>query len=217
VLLVDDERLVRRGFRMILGSEPDIDVVGEAGDGHEALHANRTLAPDVILMDIRMPRLDGLEATRRLLVGDGDRPRVIVLTTFDLDEYVYAALRAGASGLLLKDAPEELITTIGVVADGGSIYAPAATRRVIEAFARVVAADDASQSVAQLTARELDVLRGIAAGRSNREIARTLGLSEHTAKTHVAHILGKLGLRDRVQAAVLAYEAGVVRPGDLSR
>jgi len=218
VLLVDDERLVRRGFRMILGAEPDIEVVGEAGDGHEALHVARTLAPDVILMDIRMPRLDGLEATRRLLVGDGDRPRVIVLTTFDLDEYVYAALRAGASGFLLKDAPEEqLITAIRVVADGGSIYAPAATRRVIEAFARDVAADDASRSVAQLTARELDVLRGIAAGRSNREIARTLGLSEHTAKTHVAHILGKLGLRDRVQAAVLAYEAGVVRPGDLSR
>ena len=218
VLLVDDERLVRRGFRMILGAEPDIEVVGEAGDGHEALHVGRTLAPDVILMDIRMPRLDGLEATRRLLVGDGDRPRVIVLTTFDLDEYVYAALRAGASGFLLKDAPEEqLITAIRVVADGGSIYAPAATRRVIEAFARDVAADDASRSVAQLTARELDVLRGIAAGRSNREIARTLGLSEHTAKTHVAHILGKLGLRDRVQAAVLAYEAGVVRPGDLSR
>ena len=218
VLLVDDERLVRRGFRMILGAEPDIEVVGEAGDGHEALHVGRTLAPDVILMDIRMPRLDGLEATRRLLVGDGDRPRVIVLTTCDLDEYVYAALRAGASGFLLKDAPEEqLITAIRVVADGGSIYAPAATRRVIEAFARDVAADDASRSVAQLTARELDVLRGIAAGRSNREIARTLGLSEHTAKTHVAHILGKLGLRDRVQAAVLAYEAGVVRPGDLSR
>jgi len=219
VLLVDDERLVRAGFRMILGGEPGIAVVGEAADGLQAISEVRHLRPDVVLMDIRMPRLDGLEATRRLLsdraIGDrqAPAPRVIVLTTFDLDEYVYEALRAGASGFLLKDAPEaQLVAAIHVVAAGGSIFAPHATRRLVEAFARL--RPGAPDGLADLTPRELEVLRLLARGRSNREIAAALGVSEHTIKTHVAHILDKLGLRDRVQAVVLAYEAGVVRPGD---
>ncbi len=213
VLLVDDERLVRAGFRMILGGEPGITVVGEAADGLQAIGEVRRLQPDVVLMDVRMQRLDGLEATRRILGGQARSPRVIVLTTFDLDEYVYEALRAGASGFLLKDAPEaQLVAAIHLVADGGSIFAPHATRRLVEAFAgRHARTPD---GLADLTARELEVLRLIARGRSNREIAETLGVSEHTAKTHVAHILDKLGLRDRVQAVVLAYEAGVVRPGE---
>ena len=219
VLLVDDERLVRAGFRMILGGEPGIAVVGEAADGLQAISEVRHLRPDVVLMDIRMPRLDGLEATRRLLsdraIGDRQAaaPRVIVLTTFDLDEYVYEALRAGASGFLLKDAPEaQLVAAIHVVAAGGSIFAPHATRRLVEAFARHRLSTP--DGLADLTPREREVLRLLARGRSNREIAAALGVSEHTIKTHVAHILDKLGLRDRVQAVVLAYEAGVVRPGE---
>jgi DNA-binding NarL/FixJ family response regulator len=215
VLLVDDEQLVRAGFRLILGGQPGIAVLAEAADGIQAISEVRRLRPDVVLMDIRMPRLDGLEATRRIL-GDrasGDLPRVIVLTTFDLDEYVYEALRSGASGFLLKDAPEsQLVAAIHLVAAGGSIFAPLATRRLVEAFARTRAG--APEGLADLTPRELEVLKLIAQGRSNREIADALGVSEHTAKTHVAHILDKLGLRDRVQAVVLAYEAGVVRPGD---
>jgi DNA-binding NarL/FixJ family response regulator len=224
VLLVDDERLVRTGFRMILGGQPGIAVVGEAADGLQAIAEVQHLSPDVVLMDIRMPRLDGLEATRRILDGGGDgdrdrrgsrdhRPHVIVLTTFDLDEYVYEALRAGASGFLLKDAPEsQLLAAIRIVAEGGSIFAPHATRRVIEAFASRRRAEP--YGLTELTPRELEVLRLIARGRSNREIAADLRVSEHTAKTHVAHILDKLGLRDRVQVVVLAYEAGIVRPGD---
>ena len=214
ILLVDDERLVRAGFRMILRAEPGVEVVGEAGDGLEAVEQARKLRPDVVLMDIRMPTLDGLEATRRILAGAGARPHIIVLTTFDLDEYVYEALRNGASGFLLKDAPEEqLIAAIRVAADGGSMFAPSVTRRLIEQFARRAGPRRPPPGLANLTPRELDVIRLVARGLSNHEIAAELVVSEHTAKTHVAHILQKLGLRDRVQAVVLAYETGLVQPG----
>jgi DNA-binding NarL/FixJ family response regulator len=214
VLLADDEGLVRAGFRMILKAEDDLDVVGEAADGLEAVEESKRLRPSVVLMDIRMPNLDGLEATRRILTGPEPCPRVIVLTTFDLDEYVYEALRVGASGFLLKDAPEDrLVTAIRVAADGGSIFAPSVTRRLIEEFARRSPRREAPPGLAELTPRELEVLRLIAGGLSNHEIATNLVVSEHTAKTHVAHILQKLNLRDRVQAVVLAYEAGLVVPG----
>jgi DNA-binding NarL/FixJ family response regulator len=211
VLLADDQRLVRGGFRMILRAEPDLEVVGEAADGAEAVALAGELDPDVVLMDVRMPNVDGIEATRRIIDGREDAPRVLVLTTFDLDDYVYEALRAGASGFLLKDAPEEqLVSGIRIVADGGSLFAPAVTRRLIERFAGA-APRHAPHAVAELTPRELEVLRLVARGLSNAEIAGELFLSEHTAKTHVAHILSKLGLRDRVQAVVLAYESGIVR------
>jgi len=212
LLIVDDERLVRTGFRMILDGESEVTVVGEAGDGYQAIAEVERLRPDVVLMDIRMPRLDGIEATRRIRAAVASA-RVIVLTTFDLDEYVYEALRAGASGFLLKDAPEaHVVAAIQVVAGGGSLFAPHATRRVVEAFARP--RPSAPPGLTDLTARELVVLRCMARGLANREIAVTLGVTEHTVRTHVAHILDKLDLRDRVQAVVLAYEAGVVRPGD---
>jgi DNA-binding NarL/FixJ family response regulator len=212
VLLADDQALVRTGFRMILKAEPGIEVVGEAGDGAEAVARARELHPDVVLMDVRMPEMDGIEATRSIAAGDGS-PRVLVLTTFDLDEYVYEALRAGASGFLLKDAPEDqLFAGIRIVADGGSLFAPAVTRRLIERFAGA-GAQARPPALDELTPRELEVFRLVARGLSNAEIAATLVVSEHTVKTHVAHILGKLDLRDRVQAVVLAYEAGVVRPG----
>jgi DNA-binding NarL/FixJ family response regulator len=212
VLLADDQALVRAGFRMILKAESGIEVVGEAADGAEAVGRARELAPDVVLMDVRMPAMDGIEATRRIAAGD-DAPRVLVLTTFDLDEYVYEALRAGASGFLLKDAPEEqLVSGIRIVADGGSLFAPAVTRRLIERFAGGPSAQP-PPALGELTPRELEVLRLVARGLSNAEIAGTLVVSEHTVKTHVARILQKLDLRDRVQAVVLAYEAGVVRPG----
>ena len=214
VLLADDQRLVRGGFRMILHAEPDVDVVGEAADGAEAVALARDLHPDVVLMDVRMPNVDGIEATRRIVDGAEESPRVLVLTTFDLDEYVYEALRAGASGFLLKDAPEEqLVAGIRIVAAGGSLFAPAVTRRLIERFAET-ATREPPPAVAELTARELDVLRLVARGLSNTEIASELVVSDHTVKTHVAHILGKLDLRDRVQVVVLAYESGIVRAGD---
>lgn len=214
VLIVDDERLIRAGFRMILKAEPDIEVVGEAGDGLEAVAKAKEALPDVVLMDIRMPGVDGLEATRRLLCGPEPRPRVVVLTTFDLDEYVYEALRAGASGFLLKDAPEEqLLAAIRVAAEGGALFTPGVTRQLIAEFARSAPHTHAPPSLAHLTPREVEVLRLLASGLSNREIARALVVSEHTAKTHVARILQKLGLRDRVQAVVLAYESGLVQPG----
>ena len=211
VLLADDQSLVRAGFRMILKSEPDIEVVGEAGDGGEAVARAERFAPDVILMDIRMPGIDGIEATRRITTRDG-APRVLILTTFDGDEFVFNALRAGASAFLLKDAPEaQLIAAIRVVAEGGSLFAPSVTRRLIEQFTASAAAP--APELEQLTERELEVLRLLARGLSNAEISSELVVSEHTTKTHVAKVLQKLGLRNRVQAVVLAYEAGLVQPG----
>jgi DNA-binding NarL/FixJ family response regulator len=216
VLLADDQRLVRAGLRMILRAESDIEVVGEAGDGLEAVHATGVLHPDVVLMDIRMPVLDGVEATRRIVIAADGRSRVLVLTTVDLDEYVFEALRAGASGFLLKDTPDEqLITAIRVVSDGGGLFAPSVTRRLVEQYVRRAPSQRAQPpALAELTDRERQVRRLMARGLSNMEIAAELFLSEHTARTHVGHILAKLGLRDRVQAVVLAYESGMVQPGD---
>ncbi len=214
VVVADDQALVRAGFRMILRAEPGIEVVGEAGDGAAAVAAARDLAPDVVLMDVRMPEVDGIEATRRIVRAAGG-PRVLVLTTFDLDEYVFGALRAGASGFLLKDAPEDQLTAaIRVVAAGGALFAPSVTRRLIEDFVRRDGSRPEPPQLDGLTPREADVLRLVARGRSNAEVARELVVSEHTVKSHVASILRKLGLRDRTQAVVAAYEGGLVRPGD---
>ncbi len=217
VLIVDDQALVRAGFRMILESEPDIEIVGEASDGQEAIDAAHELKPDVVLMDIRMPNLDGLEATRRLLDDGAAGPRVLMLTTFDLDEYVYEALRAGASGFMLKDTPpEQLVSAIHVVASGDALLSPSITKRVIEEFIQrppSTVPAPAHPRLQELTARELEVLGFMARGLSNAEIARDLFVSETTVKTHVARILMKLGLRDRVQAVVFAYENGIVQPG----
>ena len=214
VLIVDDQALVRAGFQMIIRAEDGMEVVGEAGDGVQALAAARELAPDIVLMDIRMPEMDGVEATRRI-VRDAASPRVLVLTTFDLDEYVFGALRAGASGFLLKDAQEDqLISAIRVVAGGGALFAPSVTRRLIEDFARRDRDRPRPPELDALTVRETDVLRRVARGLSNAEIAADLVVSEHTVKTHVAGVLRKLRLRDRTQAVVAAYEAGLVRPGE---
>jgi DNA-binding NarL/FixJ family response regulator len=220
VILVDDQELVRTGFRMVLDDEPDIEVVGEAADGKAAIETARRLRPDVVVMDIRMPVLDGVEATRRL-VRDGELPdaRVLVLTTFDADEYVIEALRAGASGFLLKDVtPAGFVAAIRVVAAGDALLSPAVTRRLLDRFAdRLPPANDARQTgLADLTERELEVLKLVARGLSNREIAERLVLAEPTVKTHVSHVLDKLDLRDRAQAVVLAYELGLVRPGSVS-
>jgi DNA-binding NarL/FixJ family response regulator len=214
VLVVDDQALVRGGFRMILDAQSDIEVVGEAADGTEAIDKAGELAPVVILMDIRMPRLDGLEATRRLVAG-GRAPSVLMLTTFDGDEYVYESLRAGASGFMLKDVePEQLADAVRVIARGEALLAPAITRRLIELFVRrPLATVERPPELEELTDRELDVLRLVARGLSNAEIASSLFLSEATVKTHLTHILAKLRLRDRVQAVVLAYESGLVQPG----
>ncbi|MGW5668935.1 response regulator [Micromonospora sp. NPDC003776] len=214
VLLVDDQALVRGGFRSILDGQDDIEVVGEAADGREAIDRTRTLLPDVILMDIRMPRLDGIEATRRLL-GGGCPARVLILTTFDEDEYVYQALRAGASGFLLKSAPpRELAGAVRTVAAGEALLAPEITRRMIEEYVRRPRPGSGrGAGLETLTPRELEVLGLIARGRSNAEIAAELYLSEPTVKTHITRILAKLGLRDRVQAVVFAYECGLVQPG----
>jgi DNA-binding NarL/FixJ family response regulator len=215
VLIADDQGLVRAGFRKLLEAEPGLRVVAEAADGVEAVALARRLQPDIVLMDIRMPRLDGLEATRRLLDGP-TRTRVVMLTTFDLDEYVFDALTAGASGFLLKDAPpEQLIAAIQVVAGGDALLAPSITRRLIEEFVRrPPARAGPPRQLTGLTARELEVLRLLARGLSNAEIAAELVLGEATIKTHVGNLLTKLGLRDRVQAVVLAYESGLIHPGE---
>ena len=214
VVIADDQAMVRAGFRSLLSDEPDIDVVGEAGNGEQAVDAVRRFKPDVALIDIRMPIMDGLEATRRI-VENGSATRIIILTTFDLDEYVYNGLRAGASGFLLKEAsPEQLIAAIHVVAEGEAVLAPTVTRRVVEAFNQLPARrDELHDSLETLTAREREVLTLLARGYSNAELAEHLVVSEATAKTHVRHVLGKLGLRDRVHAVVFAYESALVRPG----
>jgi DNA-binding NarL/FixJ family response regulator len=220
VLLADDQALVRAGFRMVLAAEPDIDVVGEAANGRQVIHSVDRLEPDVVLMDVRMPELDGIATTREIVSGEGHhRPRVLMLTTFDLDEYVYDALEAGASGFLLKSAqPEQLAAGIREVAGGEALLAPSVTRRLIEEFARQrPARTKAPPGLDELTARELEVLKLLARGRSNAEIAESLVVSGTTVKTHVARVLMKLRLRDRVQAVVLAYESGLVSPGDAAQ
>jgi DNA-binding NarL/FixJ family response regulator len=214
VLIADDQALVRAGFRAILETQDDLEVVGEAEDGAEAVALARELRPDVVLMDVRMPGIDGIEATARLL-RDGDAPRVLMLTTFDLDEYVYEAMKAGASGFLLKDAPrDQLLGGVRTVASGDALLAPALVRRLVEDFVRRPPPGAGPPAeLDELSERELEVLTLIARGLSNAEIASRLFVSEATVRTHVTHILAKLGLRDRVQAVVLAYETGLVQPG----
>jgi DNA-binding NarL/FixJ family response regulator len=210
VLIADDQELVRTGFRKILESEPDLEVVGEAPDGRQAVELGVRLHPDVVLMDIRMPGVDGLEATRQL----AGHARVLILTTFDLDEYVYQALRSGACGFLLKDAPaDQLVTAIRVVAAGDSLLAPSVTRRLIEEFSRRPILAAPTENLSALTPRELDVLRLLGRGLSNPEIAVKLHVGDATVKTHVSRILQKLSLRDRAQAVVAAYESGLLQPG----
>ncbi len=214
VLIADDQALVRAGFRKILEADSQMEVVAEAADGLEAVEAARRLGPDVVLMDIRMPNLDGLEATRRLLDGDGQTTRVLILTTFGLNEYVYEALRAGASGFLLKDAPpEDLLSAVHVIDRGDALLDPSITRAVISEFARRAPRTDLAGKLEDLTAREREVLELLARGLSNAEIAASFVVSEGTVKTHVASVLRKLGLRDRVQAVIYAYESGLVEPG----
>lgn len=214
VVIVDDQAMVRRGLRSLLEEEPDLEVVGEAADGQSGLSVIRRHRPDVVLMDVRMPILDGIAATRSI-GSEGLQTRVLVLTTFDLDEYVFHALRAGASGLLLKDATaEQLVAAVRTVAAGDALLDPAVTQRVIDAYVETPPPMPLAESgLSDLTARELDVLRLLAHGRSNREIAAALFVGEATAKTHVSNVLAKLGLRDRVQAVIRAYESGLVRPG----
>jgi DNA-binding NarL/FixJ family response regulator len=218
VLLVDDQSLLRLGFRMVLEAQPDLEVVGEAGDGEQGVAMARRLAPDVVLMDVRMPKVDGIEATRRIVAAGLDS-RILVLTTFDLDEYVFSALRAGASGFLLKDVPpEDLLGGIRAVAAGDAVVAPSVTRRLLDAFADKLPDPDSGQQAPDerlggLTEREREVLVEVARGYSNGEIAQHLTVSDATVKTHVRHLLTKLGLRDRVHLVVFAYEAGIVRPG----
>ena len=220
VLVVDDQELVRTGFRLILDAQDDIEVVGEAVDGSDAVRSVARTSPDIVLMDVRMPVMDGIEATRRICAAEPrGATRVVMLTTFDLDEYVFEALRAGASGFLLKDVGrDELLRAVRVVAGGEGLLAPSITRRLIEDYARRPAPADPPENAAidQLTAREAETLGLLAEGLSNAEIAARLYVSEATVKTHVAHVLMKLQLRDRVQAVVFAYEAGMVRPGDRS-
>jgi DNA-binding NarL/FixJ family response regulator len=212
VLIADDQALVRSGFRMILEARDDLEVVGEAASGSEAVELAARLDPDVILMDVRMPGLDGVEATRRLTASES-RARVLILTTFDLDEYVYEAIRAGASGFLLKDVqPAQLVEAVRVVADGEGLLAPTVTRRLLERFASELPDEKPPVSLDALTPRELEILRLVASGLSNAEIAERLVVTEATVKTHVSAVLRKLALRDRVQAVVLAYDTGLVRP-----
>ena len=212
ILLVDDQALVRSGFRMILEARDDLEVVGEAENGREAVELAATTQPDVILMDVRMPELDGVEATRRILDA-GSAARVLILTTFDLDEYVVRAIRAGASGFLLKDVrPAELVDAIRVVASGDALLAPSVTRRLLDRFARTLEDETPPAALGELTERELEILGLVARGLSNAEIAERLVVSETTVKTHVSSVLRKLHLRDRVQAVIAAYDAGLVRP-----
>ena len=212
-VIVDDQELVRSGFTMILDAQPDIDVVGEAADGHEAIQVSKQLRPDVVLMDVRMPGLDGIQATQRIS-SEPDPPRVLMLTTFDLDEYVYDAIRAGASGFLLKDVSRpELIHAVRTVAAGNTLLAPAITRRLVEQFVRRPPPGRRPERLDGLTNREEEILSYVGRGLSNAEIAAELVLAETTVKTHVTRILTKLGLRDRVQAVVLAYETGLIQPG----
>ncbi len=215
VVIADDQELIRTGFRLILAAEPDIEVVGEAATGTQAVTITDQLRPDVVLMDIRMPDLDGIEATRRILADDQAPPtKVLILTTFDLDEYVYDALRAGASGFLLKDVPAyQLATAVRTVGEGDALLSPSITRRLIEQFATPRAPAEPAPGIDELTPRELEVFRLLATGKTNREIAAELIVGETTIKTHVTRILMKLALRDRVQAVVLAYETGIVTPG----
>jgi DNA-binding NarL/FixJ family response regulator len=213
VVVADDQPLVRSGFRMILDERDDLELVGEAQNGDEAVALARELDPDVILMDVRMPGLDGVEATRRL-VDANSRARILILTTFDLDEYVYAAIRAGASGFLLKDVqPADLVDAIRVVAAGNSLFGPAATERLVARFGQQRDPSAPTRSLEELTEREREILRLLATGLSNAELATTLHLSETTVKTHVSAVLRKLGVRDRVQAVIAAYDAGLVTPG----
>jgi DNA-binding NarL/FixJ family response regulator len=215
IVLADDQPLVRAGFRMILEAEDDIDVAGEASDGEEAVAVTRQLQPDVVLMDIQMPKVDGLEATRRIAQDASTDSRILILTTFERDDYVFEALRAGASGFMLKNAaPEDLVRAVRVVATGDALLDPAITRRVIEDYAQRAAPRKDHARLARLTEREREVLRLLATGKSNAELAAHLYLGEGTVKTHVSHLLGKLGLRDRVQAVVFAYETGLVEPGE---
>jgi DNA-binding NarL/FixJ family response regulator len=217
ILLADDQELMRMGFRMVIDSQPDLSIVGEAVNGQEAVAAAAELSPDVVLMDVRMPELDGIEATSRIVRAD-DRVRIIILTTFDLDEYTYAALRAGASGFLLKDAPpDDLLSAIRAVASGDAVIAPSVTRRLLSAFVQHLPEPDMPEpaghaDLERLTPREREVLLEVARSHSNAEIAEHLVLSEATVKTHVGRILAKLSLRDRVQIVVFAYENGLVRP-----
>ena len=214
VLVADDQALVRSGFRLILETRPDLQIVGEAENGREAVRLARELGPDVVLMDVRMPELDGIEATRQI-VASGSAARILVLTTFDLDEYVHAAIRAGASGFLLKDVrPNDLVEGIRLVANGNALLGPTVTRRLLERFAEERDAGAAGEAVARLTGREREILRLLACGLSNAELAQRLFLGETTVKTHVSSILRKLGVRDRVQAVIAAYDAGLVRPGE---
>jgi DNA-binding NarL/FixJ family response regulator len=219
VLLCDDQALVRDGFRMILSAEPDIEVVGEAGEGGQAVELAKRLLPQVVLMDVRMPGMDGIEATRRIVVS-GLESRVLILTTFDLDEYVYEALRAGASGFLLKDVTaRQLAEGVRVVAAGEAMLAPTVTRRLLERFAPALppAEDGAAAALSELTERELEILKLLASGLSNAELGTRLYLSEPTIKTHLSSVFRKLGVRDRVQAVIAAYDAGLVAPAARSR
>jgi DNA-binding NarL/FixJ family response regulator len=215
VFLVDDQALVRAGFRLVIDSQPDMTVVGEAGDGRDALEALGVTSADVVLMDVRMPELDGVATTAHLIGRDGDAaPRVVMLTTFDLDEYVFSAIRAGASGFLLKDAePEELLAAIRAVATGDAVVAPSATRRLLEQVADRLPGTTADPRLETLTDRERAVLLEVARGASNLEVGDALFMAEATVKTHVGRLLAKLGARDRVQLVVFAYESGLVRPG----
>lgn len=214
VVLADDQAMVRAGFRMILEAETDIEIVGEAQDGEEAVSVATRVRPEVVLMDVQMPKMDGLEATRRLLEQGEFAGRVVILTTFERDDYVFEALRSGASGFLLKNAPpEELVHAVRVVAAGDGLLAPSVTRRIIEAYAQRPPPRRDDRLMQRLTDRELEVVRLLAKGRSNVELAAELYVSEGTVKTHVSSVLTKLGLRDRVQAVVFAYESGLVQPG----